>query len=57
MTYVVAVLVECKIPIQILINVSRGFSTRITSERALSQKGQKVRNGLFKYWQENEKNQ
>jgi hypothetical protein len=31
------------------LNVNRGVPTRITSERALSQKGQKIRNNLFKY--------
>ena len=39
------------------LNVNRGFPTTITSERALSQKGQRIRNSLFKYWQENERNQ
>ena len=39
------------------LNVNRGFPTTITSEWALSQKGQRIRNSLFKYWQENERNQ
>ena len=37
--------------------VNRGIFTRITFEWPLSQKGQRIRNSLFKYWQENEKNQ
>ena len=39
------------------LNVNRGFPTIITSKRALSRKGQRIRNILFKYWQENERNQ
>jgi hypothetical protein len=39
------------------LNVNRGVPTRITSERPLFQKGQKVRNSEMKYWQENEKKQ
>ena len=39
------------------LNVNRGFPTTITSEQALSRKGQRIRNSLFKYWQENGRNQ
>ena len=39
------------------LNVNIGFPTTITSEQALSRKKQRIRNSLFKYWQENERNQ
>ena len=39
------------------LNVNRGFPTTITSEQALSQKGQRIRNSFLKYWQENERKQ
>ena len=39
------------------LNVNKGFPTTITFEQALSQKRQRIRNSLFKYWQENERNQ
>lgn len=38
------------------LNVNREVPIKIKSKRALSRKGQKVRNHLFKYWKENEKN-
>ena len=38
------------------LNVSRGIPTRITSNCILSQNRQRIRNTLFKYLQENEKN-
>ena len=39
------------------LNVNRGFPTTITSKWALSREGQRIRNSLLKYWQENERNQ
>jgi hypothetical protein len=38
------------------LNVNRGVPIQITYDKALSQNRQEVKNGLFKYWQENENN-
>jgi hypothetical protein len=38
-------------------DVNGGVPTQVTTKKALFQKEHKIRNNLFEYWQENDKNQ